>query len=260
MSDAVPQANRCYLGGYISVYSALVSGSRRVYTVLLDRERYDKVASSRYHQAEKRQYSLLRRICADKGIPITFTSFKGSEAVFGPESGGVAAEAGDREYISEERLLSLERPYLAAIDGIEDPYNFGQVLRSFYASGVDGVIVPKRNFFTASAIVARASAGASELLCICASDDVAALCGKLSDRGVSVYATAASRDALDVFKAEYTRPLCVVFGGERRGISKKIMEKCKATLCITYPRDVGVSLSASSAAAVVAFEIGRRLS
>lgn len=259
MSSFVDVDNKCYLGGYISVYSALIANSRKVYAVLLDRARYDKVMKGKYHQAEKRQYSLLKRVCSEKSVPIRFTSFDGREAELGFESGGIAAEVGERIYTSEEQLLSLEKPYLAALDGIEDPYNFGQVLRSFYASGVDGVIVPKRNFFTASAIVARASAGASELMKVCAVDDMEQFCDKLNQQGINVYATAADKNALDVFSAEYKRPICVVFGGERRGISKKVMEKCRATLCITYPRNVGVALSASSAAAVVAFEIGRRL-
>lgn len=245
------------MGGYISVYSALIARSREVHRVLLDRARFDKVMKDRYHAAEKRQYSLLKKLCADRKTPVEFVSFDGAE--YGAECGGIAAEAGERIFSTEDEILSLEAPYLAALDGIEDPYNFGQVLRSFYASGVDAVIVPKRNFFTASAIVARASAGASELLKICAVDDMGDFCGRLADGGVSLYATAAESGARDVFAEEYKRPLCVIFGGERRGISKKVKEKCAATLCITYPRDVGVSLSASSAAAVVAFEIGRRI-
>ncbi len=241
------------------MYSALVSGSRKVYAVLLDKTRFDKVMKDKYHLAEKRQYNLLKRLCADKGVPSRFISFEGREGQFGTECGGIAAEVGERLFTSEQEVLALTKPYLAALDGIEDPYNFGQVLRSFYASGVDAVIVPKRNFFTASAIVARASAGASELMRVCAVEDMELFCDKLKENGLKLYATAAEKNALDVFKAEYVRPLCVIFGGERRGISKKIMEKCDATLCINYPREVGVALSASSAAAVVAFEIGRRL-
>lgn len=251
--------NKCYLGGYISVYSALIANSRKVYTVLFDRARYDKVMKGKYHLPEKRQYSLLRKVCNDRGVTIRFVSFEGREQEFGSECGGIAAEVGDRLYSSTEEILALKQPYLAALDGIEDPYNFGQVIRSFYASGVDAVIVPKRNFFTASAIVARASAGASEFMKVCAVDDIEVFCAQLKRSGVKVYATAASDKALDVFTTDYSKPLCVIFGGERRGISKKVMEQCDATLQITYPRNVNMALSASSAAAVIAFEIGRRI-
>ena len=250
---------KCYLGGYISVYSALISNSRKVYTVLFDRARYDKVMKGKYHLSEKRQYSLLRKACNDKGVTIRFVSFDGKEHDFGNECGGIAAEVGERVYTTEAELLALKNPYLAALDGIEDPYNFGQVLRSFYASGVDAVIVPKRNFFTASSIVARASAGASELMKVCAVEDIEAFCTDLKQNGIKLYATAANDKALNVFNVEYKKPLCVIFGGERRGISKKVMERCDATLQIVYPRNVNMALSASSAAAVIAFEIGRRI-
>lgn len=247
------------LTGYISVYAALSADSRKVNAVLLDRARYDKVMKGKFHQTEKRQYSLLKRLCADKGVPVRFVSFEAGNELYGNESGGIVAEAGERIFTPVEELIEKDKPFLAAIDGIEDPYNFGQVLRSFYASGVDGVIVPKRNFFTASAIVARASAGASELLSVSVVDSMEQFCDEAKVKGIKLYATAAEKDALDLFATSFSRPLCIVFGGERRGISKKVMEKCDGTVRITYTRNVSMSLSASSAAAVIAFEIGRRL-
>jgi len=250
---------RTFLTGYISVYAALASNSRKVFAVLLDRSRYDKVMKGKFHQTEKRQYSVLKRLCTEKGVPFRFISFDGQNDLYGNESGGIVAEVGERCFTPLQNLLNKEKPFLAALDGIEDPYNFGQVLRSFYASGVDGVIVPKRNFFTASAIVARASAGASELLAVSAVESMEEFCDQAKENGIAIYATAAEKNALNLFTTEFNRPLCVMFGGERRGISKKVMEKCDATVCISYPRNVSVALSASSAAAVIAFEIGRRL-
>lgn len=248
-----------YLTGYISVFAALSSGSRKVEAVLLDRDRYNKIMKGKFHQSEKRQYSVLKRLCADKGVSVRFISFGENTELYGNESGGIVAEVGDRIFTPIDTLLSKDNPFLAAIDGIEDPYNFGQVLRSFYASGIDGVIVPKRNFFTASAIVARASAGASELLAVSAVESMEQFCDDAKEKGIKLYATAAEKDALDLFETSFTRPLCIIFGGERRGISKKVMEKCDGTVRITYPRNVAMSLSASSAAAVIAFEIGRRI-
>ena len=251
--------NNVYLSGYISVYTAIIAGNRRVFKVLLDRERFDKVMKSKYHFSEKKQYSLLKKQCDRLRIPTYFVKADAYPGAFAGESGGIAAEVGERLYSTVDELLDMKKPFLCAIDGIEDPYNFGQVLRSFYASGVDGVIVPKRNFFNAASVVARSSAGASELLCVAVSDDMEEFCHKAKDKGVSLVATAAEKGAKDLFKTEFNRPICVFLGGERRGISKKIMELCDTTVEITYPRNSAMALSASSAAAVVAFEIGRRL-
>ncbi len=247
------------LTGYISVYSALKAGNREVYTVLFDRSRYDKVMKGKFHQSEKRQYSLLKSICKEKGVPIRFVVLEDNNELYGKESGGIVAQVGERRFMPLDDILKKDKPYFAAIDGIEDPYNFGQVLRSFYASGINGVIIPKRNFFTASAVVTRASAGASELLDICAVEDMEGFCDKAKKKGITLLATAADKDAMDLFTTEFARPLCIFLGGERRGISKKVMEKCDGTVCIKYPHNVSIALSASSAAAVVAFEIGRRI-
>ncbi len=248
-----------YLSGYISVYTAIIAGNRKVYKVLLDRDRFDKVMKSKYHFPEKKQYSLLKKQCDRLHIPTSFVNADAFPTAFGGESGGIAAEVGERRYNTVEELLSIDKPFLCAIDGIEDPYNFGQVLRSFYASGVDGVIVPKRNFFSAATVVARASAGASELLKVAVSDDLESFCRSAAQKGLCLVATGAEKGAKDLFTTEFNRPLCVFLGGERRGISKKVMELCDLTVEITYPRNSAMALSASSAAAVVAFEIGRRL-
>ncbi|MBQ4648119.1 MAG: hypothetical protein IJN86_06140 [Clostridia bacterium] len=249
-----------YLSGYISVYTAIIAGNRKIYKVFLDRERFDKVMKSKYHFPEKKQYSLLKKQCDRLHIPTSFVKSADMPELFSCESGGISAQVGERNYNTVEELLSLDKPFLCAIDGIEDPYNFGQVLRSFYASGVDGVIVPKRNFFSAAAVVARASAGASELLKVASTDDMEYFCKNAVEKGLRLVATGAEKGAKDLFKTEFSRPLCVFLGGERRGISKKVMEYCDVTVEITYPRNSAMALSASSAAAVVAFEIGRRLS
>ncbi|MBE6678566.1 MAG: RNA methyltransferase [Ruminococcaceae bacterium] len=250
---------KLYLSGYISVYTAIIAGNRRIFKVLIDRERFDKVMKSKYHFPEKKQYSLLKKQCDRLHIPASFVKAEAYPNAFVGESGGIAAEVGERLYNSVEELLEMKKPFLCAIDGIEDPYNFGQVLRSFYASGVDGVIVPKRNFFNAASVVTRASAGASELLNVAVTDDMEGFCQKAKEKGVALVATAAEKGAKDLFKTDFSRPLCVFLGGERRGMSKKLMELCDMTVEITYPRNSAMALSASSAAAVVAFEIGRRL-
>ncbi len=251
--------NISYLGGYISVYAAIFAGSRKVERVLLDRNRFDKVMKGKYHLPEKKQYSLLKKICTEKGVPTKFVDPKQFPDAFTGDCGGIVAEAGERIFTDATALLETKKPYLAAIDGIEDPYNFGQVLRSFYASGVDGVIVPKRNFFTASTIVARASAGASELMKIATVPDMETFCDVAREKGIELIATAETKNSENLYKASFSRPLCVFLGGERRGISKKVMDKCDRTIVIPYSVNAAMSLSASSAAAVIAFEIGRRV-
>lgn len=248
--------NKQIVAGFVSVKSILESKSREVFRILLEKERFDSVMSSTLRAAERRQYEMLLSC----GISVTYlTSEEFSEAVQGSTAGGIAAEVGERKFLSLEEILGKKNGYFAILDGIEDPFNFGYALRSLYAAGVDGVILPERNFFTATETVVRSSAGASELLPCCTVPDLAEACAVIKSRGIKLVSTAKNDKAKDVFHTNFRRPLCVIYGGERRGISAGVMEQCDAVVKIKYPRNCHYSLPACSAISILSFEIGRKL-
>ncbi|MBO7161270.1 MAG: hypothetical protein J6W15_00500, partial [Clostridia bacterium] len=135
--------------GYISVSAAIRGGKRRIERIILDTERYNKVMRSKYHYNEKKQYGALKA----SGIQLDFVSpDEFLSLTSGDTAGGIAAEVGERRFCRPEKLLCNKKGYILVIDGIEDPYNFGYVLRTVYAAGADGVILPERNFFVSSDI------------------------------------------------------------------------------------------------------------
>ncbi len=248
--------NKQYVGGYVSVKSILESKSREIYRILLDRERYDAVMRSGFHAAEKRQYETLHA----SGVPIEFLRKEEiATLIDGTTSGGIIAEVGERQFCSLDELLEKKNGYFSVLDGIEDPFNFGYAMRSLYAAGVDGVILPERNFFSATEVVVRSSAGASELLKCCVVHDLADACAKMKEKGISLVSTAKTDRAKDVFRTTFRKPLCVIYGGERRGISASVMEQCDTVVKIRYPRNCHYSLPACSAISIISFEIGRKL-
>lgn len=78
--------------------------------------------------------------------------------------GGILALAGARQFVPLELLLLAPAPFIVMLDGVEDPFNFGQAVRAFYAAGAHGLVLRERNWMSAAGVVARASAGASELM------------------------------------------------------------------------------------------------
>lgn len=239
--------------GYISVSAAIRGGKRRIDRIILDTERYNKVMRSKYHYNEKKQYGALKA----SGIHLDFVSpDEFLVLTSGDSAGGIAAEVGERRFCRPEKLLCNKKGYILVIDGIEDPYNFGYVLRTVYAAGADGVILPERNFFVSSDIVIRSSAGASEYLEVAVTDDLGSAVSLASDAGYTVAATAKSESSVSVYDTVLSRPLCLILGGEKRGISKNVLEKADITLSIPYPRNCQYSLSASAAANIIAFQIG----
>ena len=141
------------------------------------------------------------------------------------------------------------------LEGIEDPFNFGYALRSLYAFGVDGVILPKRNWMSAAPIVCRSSAGASEMCEIYSVECEDAL-DHMKSLGATVIATA-KENSSPIAQIDINFPLLLIIGGEKRGISKKILSKADAIARIDYANNFNSSLSAASAAAILGYEISK---
>jgi 23S rRNA (guanosine2251-2'-O)-methyltransferase len=247
--------NKTMLGGFVSIKSVIESKSREIFKIYIERSRYDKVMRSDLRVSEQRQYASLLN-CGAKWELIGEEEF---EALMpNANAGGVAAEVGERIFTPSEGVFSIRNGYIAMLDGIEDPFNFAYAIRSLYAAGVDAVILPERNFFTASDTVIRSSAGASELIKACCVENLADACKELQKRGYHIASTAKTPKAKDLYRAKCSRPICVVFGGEKRGINKEILELSDSCIKIKYPRDCHYSLPACSAISVIAFEVARK--
>jgi len=150
-----------------------------------------------------------------------------------------------------------ESPLIVMLDGVEDPFNYGQAVRALYAAGVDAVVV-RRTWETALATVTRASAGASELLPTAIVDSVedAAI---LSRRAGMRVACAVNRpSATELHEADLTGGLFVLIGGERRGVTRSFVDEADVQLRIGYGRGGAPELSTAASAAIIGFEALRQ--
>ena len=148
-------------------------------------------------------------------------------------------------------------PLLVLLDGVEDPYNFGQSLRSLYAAGVDGVILRARDWLSAAGIVARASAGASERLALARVESVGEAIAFAKEAHLTTAYSEHSRRARSCYEADLTVSLLLLLGGEKRGIASKWRAAAQLALRIPYEAG-GLSLGTAAAAAVLAFETCRQ--
>ena len=145
-----------------------------------------------------------------------------------------------------------ENGFYVMIDGIEDPYNFGYALRSIYASGVDGIILSERNWLSAAGVVCRSSAGASELVDIyIAGPDFIEV---FRSKGYKIIC-ADIKNSVSIYGADLKKPIFLIVGGEKRGISSSILSKADQIVRIDYGRSFDAALSAASASTIIAFEI-----
>ena len=179
------------------------------------------------------------------------------ELTLGASHGGIIAIATNRTIPPLSSASNLKpNGFYVMIEGIEDPYNFGYALRSLYPCGCDGIILPERNWMTAAGVVARSSAGASELFEIYSASaiDTADHFKKL---GYTIVCADENTEHV-LGKCDIPSPTLLIVGGEKRGISSALLEKADMLIKIDYAREFRASLSAASATTMFAYEIMRQ--
>jgi 23S rRNA (guanosine2251-2'-O)-methyltransferase len=174
---------------------------------------------------------------------------------------GVLLEVGERRFADVAELLARAAandrdPLLLILEHLQDPTNFGTLLRSAEAAGVDGVVYPERGAAPLSAATVKASAGASEHLLLARVDGLGETVHELHERGIRL--VAADQDApLTAWETDLTGPMAIVVGAEGSGISGTMRRRCD--LLVRFPMAGRVaSLNAATAGALLLFEVVRQ--
>ncbi len=147
------------------------------------------------------------------------------------------------------------KPVVVVMDSIEDPHNFGAVLRSAETLGLAGAIFPKDRSCDINSTVVKTSAGATEHLDFCRVTNIAETLKELRREGfLTVAAEADGEASLADFKPTY--PLAIVIGSEGRGVRPLVRKNCDTSVRIPLFGKVG-SLNVSAASAVVFYEVSK---
>ena len=171
---------------------------------------------------------------------------------------GVAAELQPLPaYTIEELVRESSGPaLLVVLDGIEDPQNFGAILRSVDAAGATGIIRQARHSAPLDGATARASAGAVHHVRIATVVNIARALEELKELDVwTVGFDAAATDAYDA--VDYRLPTALVFGAEGTGLRRLVRETCERLVGIPMAGEVA-SLNVSVTAGVGLFEAARQ--
>lgn len=147
-------------------------------------------------------------------------------------------------------------PLVVVLDGIEDPHNFGAILRTADAAGVDGVVVQSRRSAARDGAAAKASAGAVAHVKIAEVVNIARAVEELKEAGV--WTVGLAGEAEEPYDAiDFTVPTAVVLGAEGAGLRRLVRERCDRLASIPMRGHVG-SLNVSVAAGIVLFEAIRQ--
>ena len=174
--------------------------------------------------------------------------------------GVVAIVEGKAGVELDELLLHLDalsKPALVLVlDSLQDPQNFGVLLRSGEGAGVDGVVIPHHRAVGLTAAVAKTSAGASEHLLIADVANLRQAIDALKEKGVWVVGTDESGDLL-YDEVDYRGATAIVIGGEGEGIRRLVLEGCDQVVRIPMEGQVS-SLNAAAAGTVMLYEALRQ--
>jgi len=171
---------------------------------------------------------------------------------------GVIAQVTPFKYCDIEDILSCakkrgETPFIVILDEIEDPHNFGSIVRTAEVCGAHGIIIPKRRNVGVTPIVYKSSAGACEYMNIAKVTNINVAIDNLKDKGIWIYG-ADMKGTSYCFDADLKGALALVIGSEGKGISKLTKAKCDVLVKIPMKGNIS-SLNASVAGGILMYEI-----
>lgn len=164
---------------------------------------------------------------------------------------GVVLSVPDYEYASLEELLVSENPLLVILDHLEDPHNFGAIIRTCEAAGVNGIIIPKDRSVSVNPTVIKVSTGAIDHIKIACVTNLNRMIEELKQKGFWIVGT--DMEGTDYDKIDYKGKLAIVIGNEGSGMSRLVQESCDFIAKIPMQGTVN-SLNASVATGIVVFE------
>jgi len=148
--------------------------------------------------------------------------------------------------------IDSEYPTLVMLDHLEDPHNFGAIIRTCEALGVDGIIIPNDRSVTVNGTVVKTSVGAISNIKIIKVANLTSCINKLKGKGYWIVGTDMVGE--DYTKIDYKMPTCLVVGNEGKGMSKIITDNCDYIATIPMVGKVN-SLNASVSLAIVLSQV-----
>lgn len=191
----------------------------------------------------------LARFAADQGIAVTRGSRKDLDALSGgAQHQGAAAWGPELALLSGDEVLDLPDPLIVALDGIQDPQNFGAVLRSAVALGASAVVWPENASAPLTPATFRASAGAVEHARLSRVSSLVRFLDDAAARSFKIVGLAAeAREPLH--ELDLRGPTVLVVGSEHSGLGKAVRQRCSSIGRLTLRGPID-SLNAAAACAV----------
>ncbi len=163
---------------------------------------------------------------------------------------GVVIDAFDYDYYT---MKDIEGDLVLILDHLEDPHNFGAIIRTCASVGIKSIIIPKDRSVGVTDVVVKTSVGTINYVKIIMVNNLVATIKTLQKDGFFVYA--ASMEGTDFRKVDYSNKVALVIGNEGSGVSRLVKESSDCLISIPMNKNVE-SLNASVAASILIYHLG----
>jgi 23S rRNA (guanosine2251-2'-O)-methyltransferase len=196
------------------------------------------------------------------GVKVSYRTREQLTAIAGTtDHQGVVARVAAADYSDLEDLLAIpgrrrQIPFFLALDQVQDPRNFGALLRTADAFGVHGVVVPKHHAVGLTDAAARTAMGAVEYVAVARETNLVSALEKLKQSGIWIYGSTVE-GGVAPWSADLTGPLCLVLGSEGEGLRPLVARTCDVLVSVPMRGGVG-SLNVAAAGAALCYEVARQ--
>ena len=216
---------------------------------IISGERINKI-----YLAEKFNDRELLDLIKEKKIKYNFVPIKFLDSKVSGLHQGIILDVDDIDTFDLDYVKNIKKdnPLLVMLDHLEDPHNFGAIVRTSEALGIDGIIIPNDRNVGVNSTVVKTSAGAIYNMPIIRVANLTSTIKKLKDMGYWIVGT--DMDGEDYTNIDYNMPVCLVIGNEGKGMSKIISDNCDYIVRIPMVGKIN-SLNASVSCGIVLAQI-----
>lgn len=216
---------------------------------IISGERINKI-----YLAEKFSDRELLDLIKEKKIKYNFVPIKFLDSKVSGLHQGIILDVDDIDTFDLDYVKNIkkDKPLLVMLDHLEDPHNFGAIVRTSEALGIDGIIIPNDRNVGVNSTVVKTSAGAIYNMPIIRVANLTSTIKKLKDMGYWIVGT--DMDGEDYTNIDYNMPVCLVIGNEGKGMSKIISDNCDYIVRIPMVGKIN-SLNASVSCGIVLAQI-----
>ena len=161
----------------------------------------------------------------------------------------------DIDDILNQKNIKGDKPFIILLDEIEDPYNFGSIIRTAVAAGSSGIIIKNHDACKVNSTVIKVSSGTAFSIKICLVNNISKTIDYLKEKGLWIVGS--DMDGESIYNTNLVGTTCLVMGNEGKGISKLVREKCDY-ICSIPMFGNAESLNVSNATSIMIYEMLRQ--